>query len=188
MVSPNVQNLSPAMYRIATARPIDIIPEIKAYVQLLITKYLSNTNNVSVEDICGLAYENGQITARVLRDIKKIEVNNQDIVTYSSHLIDYIGLDNPLVYMTPDMIDDIKRLVNSVSDIVLRSNDIDTVVGYCHPHTNLNQLWNDYLVTLLFWNDRPWFKCCAEQLIRSDSESDDDGYSGDEDSSSVDDE
>jgi hypothetical protein len=84
------------------------------------------------------------------------------------------------------MIDDIKRLVNSVSDIVLRSNDIDTVVGYCHPHTNLNQLWNDYLVTLLFWNDRTFFKCCAEQLIRSDSESDDDGYSGDEDSSSVD--
>ena len=48
MVSPNVNNLSPAMYKIATARPVDIIPEIQAYVRLLITKFLFNTNNVSV--------------------------------------------------------------------------------------------------------------------------------------------
>jgi hypothetical protein len=97
-----------------------------------------------------------------------------------------IGLDNPIVYMSEDSIDGLKALVNATSMTILHARDRDPIVGYVHPHANLNQLWNDYLCALLFWNDRTWFQHCARLVAGMTADEDPDLYL-DDDSSSVDD-
>ena len=182
MVSPNINNLSPAMYAIATAQPSIIGDEIKAYVRSLITKHL--TDNVQIEFTRSMAHANENVTSRVLTGLSNVVVDDSDIVHYSNTLINDIGLDNPIVYMSEDSIDSFKAVVNATSMTILHAVDRNPVIGYCHPHTNLNQLWNDYLGSLLFWNERIWFQHCSRKIVGM---SDSDLYE-DTDGSSVDDE
>lgn len=184
MVSPNVNNLTPAMYRIATAQQRStIVDEIKAYVRSLITKHL--TDNVQIEFIRSMAHDNEVVTSRVLKEISNILVDDADIVHYSHALVKDIGLDNPMVYMESDTIAEFRALVNATSGTILYDRDRDPVVGYCHPHTTINQLWNDYLCSLLFWN-REWFQHCSRLITGITTDEDPDAYL-DDDSSSVDD-
>lgn len=184
MVSPNVNNLTPAMYRIATAQPSTIVAEIKAWVRSLITKHL--TDNVQIEFTRSMAHDNEVVTSRVLKEISNISVDDSDIVHYSHNLVKDIGLDNPMVYMDADTLDEFKALVNATSGTILHDRNRDPIVGYVHPHTNINQLWNDYLCSLLFWNDRTWFQHCSRLVAGMTADEDPDLYL-DEDSASVDD-
>jgi hypothetical protein len=148
-------NMCPLMRTLLTHNDTDaVILDFNLFARDQLLEYA--TVSFDNEDWLALDNEDEAFINQTVRLLLHVIIDENRVTYHSAIIQDIEPHDNPLYYVTNDVLDKIRKKVNETSFEILQSAGKNPQRGFVQEHSTLEELFLNYIGCLYYWETSHW--------------------------------